>query len=130
MWLQYYAYMKVNDSIIRCGEVIYTVATLYYDMLETVSNDSVDKKQKIIWIIMFYYTIFVVKIYSLLLIIIAINCYYYITLWLKQKMYYYINNTKMVNNNESKEINIKNHTCYYFDGIIKTNDPDSDNTKW
>ena len=45
--------MKVNDSIIRCGEVIYTVATLYYDMLETVSNDSLDKKQKIIWIIMF-----------------------------------------------------------------------------
>ena len=72
--------MKVNDSIIRCGEVIYTVATLYNNMLETVSNDSVDEKQKIIWIIMFYYTIFLVKRYSLLLIIIAINCYYYITL--------------------------------------------------
>ena len=33
----------------------------------------------------------------------------------------------MASNNESKEIDIKNHTCYYFDDIINVNDLDLDN---
>ena len=33
----------------------------------------------------------------------------------------------MKSNNELKEINIKNSTCYYFDDIIKIEDFDFDN---
>ena len=33
----------------------------------------------------------------------------------------------MESNDELKEINIKNRTCYYFDGITKTEDFDFDN---
>ena len=33
----------------------------------------------------------------------------------------------MESNGELKEINIKNHTCYYFDDIIKIEDVDFDN---
>ena len=58
------------------------MANMYYDTLETVSNDYIDKKQKIKWIIMSYHTIVLIIICSLLLIIICITCYY-IKLWLK-----------------------------------------------
>ena len=34
---------------------------------------------------------------------------------------------KMENNDKLKEINIKNRTCHYFDGIIKFKDFDFDN---
>ena len=30
-------------------------------------------------------------------------------------------------NSESKKVNIKNHTCYYFNGIIKLEDFELDN---
>ena len=30
--------------------------------------------------------------------------------------------------NKLQEINIKNHSCYYFDYIININDPDLDRT--
>ena len=33
----------------------------------------------------------------------------------------------METNDKSKEINIKNHTCYYFDDVIKFYDFDLDN---
>ena len=33
----------------------------------------------------------------------------------------------MESNDELKEIDIKNRTCYYFDNIIKIEDFDSDN---
>ena len=33
----------------------------------------------------------------------------------------------MENNDKLKEINIKNHTCYYFDDIIKCEDVDIGN---
>ena len=33
----------------------------------------------------------------------------------------------MESNDKLKEINIKNHTCYYFDDIIKIEDVDFDN---
>ena len=33
----------------------------------------------------------------------------------------------MESNDELKEINIKNHTCYYFDDTIETEDCDFDN---
>ena len=33
----------------------------------------------------------------------------------------------METNDKSKEISIKNHTCYYFDDIIKLDDFDLDN---
>ena len=33
----------------------------------------------------------------------------------------------MESNDKSKEIDIKNRTCYYFDDIIKIEDFDSDN---
>ena len=33
----------------------------------------------------------------------------------------------MKSNDELKEVNIKSHTCYYFDEIIKMEDFDSDN---
>ena len=33
----------------------------------------------------------------------------------------------MNNNDKWKEIDIKNHTCYYFDGIIKIEDFNLDN---
>ena len=36
--------MKINDSVITCGEVIDVLARLYYDALEAVSNDSINKK--------------------------------------------------------------------------------------
>ena len=103
------------------------MANMYYDTLETVSNDYIDKKQKIKWIIMFYHTIVLVIICSLLLIIICITCYY-IKLWLKQKIFYHIDNTKTAKNSELKGIDTKNRTCYYLDGI-EINDLDSDNTE-
>ena len=34
---------------------------------------------------------------------------------------------KMENNDKLEEIDIKNHTCYYFDDIIKTEDFDLHN---
>ena len=34
---------------------------------------------------------------------------------------------KMENNDKLEEIDIKNHTCYYFDYIIKTEDFDLHN---
>ena len=33
----------------------------------------------------------------------------------------------METNDKSKEISVKNHTCYYFDDIIKLDDFDLDN---
>ena len=33
----------------------------------------------------------------------------------------------MENNDELIEVDIKNHTCYYFDDIIKVEDSDFDN---
>ena len=53
----------------------------------------------------------------LLLIIISINCYY-IKHQLNQKNILPFNNIKIAKNNELKEIDIKNSTCYYFDDII------------
>ena len=32
-----------------------------------------------------------------------------------------------MNNNKSKEIHIRNHTCYYFDDVINIYDLDLDN---
>ena len=42
---------------------------------------------------------------------------------------FYINKciVKMESNDELKEINIKNRTCYYFDDVIKIEDFDLDN---
>ena len=31
----------------------------------------------------------------------------------------------MIKNNKLKEINLKNHTCYYFDNMISMNDLDN-----
>ena len=50
-------------------------------------------------------------------------CYYYTWDWIKKEhdvSYYY----KM---NNLKEINRKNHTCYYFNDICRTEDFDFDN---
>ena len=35
-----------------------------------------------------------------------------------------------MDNNEIKEVSVKNRTCYYFDDIIKFEDFDSGNSYW
>ena len=37
----------------------------------------------------------------------------------KQKKYWHSNNIKRRKNNELEKVAITNHTCYYFDDIIK-----------
>ena len=37
----------------------------------------------------------------------------------KQKKYWHSNNIKRRKNNEPEKVAITNHTCYYFDDIIK-----------
>ena len=68
--------------------------------------------------------IFLTFLLIAILLLITTVCYYclkYLTSFgLTKKTYYRINNIKM-------QVNIKNHTSYYFDDTMNINDLDPDN---
>ena len=61
---------------------------------------------------------------------VAIDNYYYLLLlckaWVKTERYSCTDHIK-IENNEFRKVCIKNHTCYYFDDIIKLGDFHFDN---
>ena len=70
------------------------------------------------------YTLHAFSLATILLLIIVNICYYCIKDRLKQKIYITI---KMESNNELKEVDIKNGTCYCFNDVLTINDLDLGN---
>ena len=70
------------------------------------------------------YTLHAFSLATILLLIIVNICYYCIKDRLKQKIYITI---KMESNNELKEVDIKNGTCYCFNDVLTINNLDLGN---
>ena len=68
-----------------------------------------------------------VLIVIIILFLIAIISYHYVKHRLKLKMAYCHTKNIKVEHKESKEVSIKNSTCYYFDDTTKIEDFDFDN---
>ena len=117
----------IDDSVIKCDEILEetkTITTNFHEKIHSV-------KQKKIYISVVFLLITIV-----LLIAVSIYCYL-IKYKSKQKhlLPHYVTNDKLINDklkdidsiDALKEIDIKHHTCYYFDDIIRIEDLIIDN---
>ena len=106
-----------------CYEIIRVTNNVSTNVTSAVSLNYDDKKVRYKMDCYILHTFLLVII---LIFMIAIICYYYEKHRSKQEKHRHINNIK-IENNELKKVGVKNCTCCYFDGIIKTEDFDFDN---
>ena len=129
----------IDDPVITCDEIIYAEAKLNDEETKTVPTNYNEKnitcKTENFYIILGFLLITIA-----LLISVSIYCYL-IKYRAKQKHllpFHETNNElkmfvliiyyqKTESKNELKEIDIKNHTCYYFNDVIKIKDFDINN---
>ena len=81
-------------------------------------SDNTMKSKAVKYIALFCTRLFWWSCYYLQLLLFSIIIQ---NIGLSQKLYYRTNNIKM-ENNKLKKVTIKNRTCYFFNGIIKSKD--------
>ena len=107
----------IDDLVIKCDEIIDAVAKSYHEETKTNPTITVLTKNPSTNSYIVLHFLLIIKA---LLIVVSI----YRQIKRNWNLKYVI---KMESNDELKEIDIKNCTCYYFDDIIKIEDFDFDN---